>query len=226
MIDKLQWQHPDVADAAARFKANLNCTKNNAGCTPGCPTTKLVVTWCSGWGADTNRMANELLRSLVDDEPLQIGPVRYPERVSFPAWNNKVGWSYTFGACESNFLDCFFMDHSPCPPLKADVWNDPGMININQSSPRFKSSKPENDNFNAKPLWWKHILGSSTNHQSDQDLRGHVVNHILYSYFFRPKYDLRRRIQLALHQFSLAQDSCAFVHVRRGDVLLHGVSSR
>lgn len=227
MIDRLQWQHPKVTDAASRFKANFNCTMDRAGCTPGCPGTKLVVTWCSGWGADTHRMATELLRSLVDNEPLQIGPVRYPERVSFPAWNDKVGWSYTFGACDSNFLDCFFLDHSPCPPIRADVWNDPGQININQSSPRFKSSRPENDNFDTKPVWWKQIAGPPTNQPSShQDLRGSVVNHILYSYFFRPKYDLRRRIQLAVHEFGLKQDSCAFVHVRRGDVLLHGVHSR
>ena len=223
MIDILQWQHPSVRDTVQKYKANFNCSKENAGCTPGCPNTKVVVTWCSGWGADTNHMAEELLRSLVDNEPLQIGPVRYPFRKSFPAWNDKIGWSYTFGACNSNFLDCFFMDHSPCPPIIADVWNDPGLININQSSPRFKSRKPENENFESRPSWWKRVEGSV---QPRQDLRGDVVRHTLYTYFIRPKYELRRKVQIAVDRFSMEQDSCVFLHVRRGDILLHGVHSR
>jgi hypothetical protein len=229
MFDILQYRHPAVTSASTRFVMNVNCTKDTHNCTPGCDKTKIVVTWCAGWGADTVRFADNLLRSLVDFQPMQIGPVRYPYRKSFPAWNNQIGWSYTFGACQSNFLDCFFLDHSPCPAILADVWNDPGLININQKSNRFISNKPQNENYNTRPLWWKELVGTPTVNIPETmlyDLKGEIALHTAYSYFLRPKYNLRTLIHQKVDSFHLLQDSCAFMHVRRGDILLHGSQSR
>lgn len=44
--------------------------------------------------------------------------------------------------------------------------------------------------------------------------------HALYSYWLRPKYNLRREVHSRAKDFNL-DSNCAVLHVRRGDILMH-----
>lgn len=223
LIDILQWKHKHVIHALHRFPMGINCTKDKSNCIPGCPETKVIVTWAAGWGADTNRWATELERSIIEHRPLQIGPVRMSHRTSFPEWNNQIGWQYTFNSCNSNFLNCVFLNHSPCPHIVADVWNDPGKIIMNTS--RFISHSSSN----LKLFWWEKLVGNveiGLPMESVGELTSSIAQHVLYTYFVRPKYSLRKKVELSVIAFNLTQDTCVFMHIRRGDILLHGDQSR
>ena len=84
-----------------------------------------------------------------------------------------------------------------------------------------------------KPDWWDSVVGEGDQggYTSGQGLFDLAAQHTLYSYLFRPNYNLRRetfkRVQ-AFDRLAAASDSssCAVLHVRRGDVLMHGQHSR
>jgi len=44
-----------------------------------------------------------------------------------------------------------------------------------------------------------------------------AANGMTHTLFFRPKYHIRREVHRRVEQFNLLQDSCATMHVRRGD---------
>lgn len=74
-----------------------------------------------------------------------------------------------------------------------------------------------------RPPWWKALVGEETSdipEDSLLDLGDHHANQVLYSYFMRPKYRYRRALDAAVKAFYLKQDSCVFMHVRRGDAIL------
>lgn len=48
LLDVLQWRHPLVASASTKYAAINDCTKLYA-CTPGCPKSKVVIVWGSGY---------------------------------------------------------------------------------------------------------------------------------------------------------------------------------
>jgi hypothetical protein len=79
-------------------------------------------------------------RYFLTNEPMQVGPLRLGYRYTPPLWGGTIGWLYTYQGCESNFLDCYFLDHSPCPSISLDTWNDPGVALVNKT--RFESATP------------------------------------------------------------------------------------
>jgi hypothetical protein len=56
-------------------------------------------------------------------------------------------------------------------------------------------------------------------------LNGKIAEQVLYTYFLRPKYAVRQLIHERVRAFKLA-DSCAVMHVRRGDSIMHDTQSR
>ena len=69
-----------------------------------------------------------LRKSIHLNHPFQVAPVHLGVRVAPPIWDFTIGWSYTFQGCASNFLDCFFLDHSPCPQIDVDVEDVPQSV--------------------------------------------------------------------------------------------------
>ena len=70
-------------------------------------------------------MVGPLRKAFYTGQPFQVAPVHLGVRASPPIWDFTIGWSYTFGACPSHFLDCYFLEHSPCPQLEVDVEDVP-----------------------------------------------------------------------------------------------------
>eukprot|EP01041_Mallomonas_annulata_P007678 gene7678-15722_t len=162
MLDALQWEHPLVAEAVHNNNKNknnkiipyknTNCKKGRDGkmyCTPGCENTAIKSITASGYNADTHHLVDKLRQALYADIPFQAAPVRLGVRAMAPIWDHTLGWSYTFGACSSNFLDCFFLDHSPCPKIDIDVNNPPVADSVDKK--RFIQM----NNMEDAPLWYK-----------------------------------------------------------------------
>ena len=145
------------------------------------------------------------------------------------------GWTYTFGGCQSNFLDCFFLDHSPCPPVTLDVreLQQEDLTIFDFNSTRLKLADGGKIGFEMKG--WDDMVGKGTTEiplRSIQDLWPSALpsRHVFYSYMFRPKYILRHSVYERLSRFNMKGDgipkSCATFHVRRGDILFHPNQAR
>ena len=52
------------------------------------------------------------------------------------------------------------------------------------------------------------------------DMHGLPAKHVLYSYFFRPHYSIRKEVYKASKDVRL-DNECAVMHVRRGDSIMH-----
>ena len=65
-------------------------------------------------------VAEVLRKAMFLNIPFQAAPLELGWRAVPPLWGGTVGWSYTYRGCASNFLDCFFLDHSPCPLVEVD----------------------------------------------------------------------------------------------------------
>jgi hypothetical protein len=122
------------------------------------------------------------------------------------------------------FLDSLFSVYSV---TIHHIYLEPGTISMNKS--RFVSNHKGRDDFDELPSWWTTAMG--TPHQKMPEntvlnLKDDHASQVFYSYLFRPKYFLRRQLELAVRSFALEQDSCAYMHIRRGDILLHGDDSR
>lgn len=225
MIDTMQWNHPFVAEAV-KYRAMPMCNTSVSGCVPGCPKTKIKGITGSGWGADTGHVVQAFQRFFVDFEPMQAGPFRLGYRYTPPLWGGTIGWLYTYKGCSSNFLDCYFLEHSPCPQINMDTSIDPGKAIVDKK--RFESSKPQNHGWSSKPAWWEKVMGPQSTGAPEntiRDLHGIPANHVMYSYFFRPKYDLRKIIHERMVKFKLESPS-AVMHVRRGDSIMHTGQAR
>lgn len=77
----------------------------------------------------------------------------------------------------------------------------------------------------ARPSWWTKLVGAATidiPEESLLSLSDRISMHIFNTYFTRPKYALRRALDVAETSFDLAQDSCVFMHIRRGDAIIDG----
>lgn len=222
-LDYLQWRHTLVAPAdKLKLEVNRNCTTDKNGirhCIPGCPGTRLKGIIASGYNADAMHLADKLRVALYVNIPFQAAPVRLGQRIIPPFWSDKLGWSYTYGACPSNFLDCLFLDHSPCPAIDVQIHDDPrgGMVDHK----RFEDYKFEiRDTFD----WYNKAVGIGTD-QPDviglEGLHGKASVHIAYSYLFRPKYIMRKEVQRRVDTFSMEDALCSIMHVRRGDSVFH-----
>jgi len=264
LLDTLQWRHSVVKRDLTRFRdiksaatarndeTNGFCsttrgehsmmTKKAAqdeySCPLGCPGTKLVGITASGYGADAYNIYSRLRDGLLLDLPIQAFPTVLGARDTQPLWEGKHGWTYTFGACESNFLDCFFLPHSPCPPVAMDVRalnnTELEMFSFNSDRLSFGDGGRKRG-FELKG--WDDLVGTGRNpaipRRSIQDLwpSSLPARQVLYSYFFRPKYVLRRAVHERLLQFDARlkksqstpspRQPCATFHVRRGDILFH-----
>ena len=148
MVDTLQWTHPYVADGAL-LRSQPLCNASYAGCVPGCPKTRLMRITGSGWGADTHHVMVAFQRFFMDFTPMQVSPVKLGYRVTPPLWGGSIGWLFTYGGCSSNFLDCYFLDHSPCPIINMDAQDHPGESALDKS--RLTSAVPSNHLWKARP---------------------------------------------------------------------------
>ena len=152
--------------------------------------------------------------------PFQIAPIAMHR----PGFNNSIGWHYTFGACKSNFLDCLFLPHSPCPRIALDLWQ-PGSARIEPA--RFHPD--QRPRLLENPVWYGEALGLQ-NGQHPYQLHKHWLLGIqkvpsqqaIVAQFLRPQLGIREEIQRMSSSLPLQMGTCAAMHVRRGDILLDG----
>ena len=96
---------------------------------------------------------------------------------------------------------------------------------------------PKAVRYELKPSWWHQAVGMprprlkySIPRRAIRDLADEATptRMSFYSYLFRPNYSLRRRIIQKIKQFDFPGEniSCAAMHVRRGDILLHPGQAR
>ena len=141
-------------------------------------------------------------------------------------WEGVQGWTYAYGACKTNFLDCYFLDHSPCPKIVYSL-RDPRNKDIQFN--RSRLDMPRVRNQEMRPKWWTPLVGRASKMIPETSIRDLSHSSIpsrmaFYSYFFRPNYSLRRSIEQRVKDFGLQKKNgevLAAMHVRRGDVLLH-----
>lgn len=149
-------------------------------------------------------------------------------------WEGVQGWTYAFGACKSNFLDCYFLDHSPCTKITHNL-NDRRNSKVVQFN-RSRLVMPEVAGLEMRPAWWAPLVGQPRSDVPERSIRdldqeGSVPSRmVFYSYFFRPNYSLRRAVHQRVQDFGLAAGAgggaLTALHVRRGDVLLHQGQAR
>eukprot|EP00607_Mallomonas_marina_P008561 CAMPEP_0182418214 /NCGR_PEP_ID=MMETSP1167-20130531/2698_1 /TAXON_ID=2988 /ORGANISM="Mallomonas Sp, Strain CCMP3275" /LENGTH=456 /DNA_ID=CAMNT_0024592313 /DNA_START=332 /DNA_END=1703 /DNA_ORIENTATION=- len=222
MFDALQWRHPLVSRPREYYRRRKNCTTDEKGithCEPGCPGTKIRRFFSSGYNADTDTVSGKLREALVLNQPFQLAPLRLNPRLTPPLWDGTIGWTYTFGACPSHFVDCVFIDHSPCPPINIEVHHGPnnGYVDPNRKGdPIF--------NFEDNADWYREAVGSRwfvPRHAVGGLVFGLPARHVAYTYLFRPLYKIRQEVHRRVSHMSVEKDSCALIHVRRGDIILH-----
>lgn len=223
MIDALQWQHPMVAKAEEyHHKSNRDCTRDKQGvehCVPGCPGTLTKRFIASGYNADTEWVTLPLRKALTLNIPYQVSPVRLGIRGVPPKWDHTLGWSYTYAGCESHFLDCFFLHHSPCPRIDIEPVEGPGHNKVDKM--RYKDrhvSVPGNAPWFANAVGMGH---KDLPQHAVGELHGQPATHVFYSYIFRPNFRTRRDVNRRVEAFNIKPDSCTIMHVRRGDSVMH-----
>jgi hypothetical protein len=234
LLDILQWEHPFVMHADEYNIANGNCTRDIPACVPGCPKSAVQTIAPSGYAAVAHFLIQGFQRAIHYNVPFQIAPLTLSQRSTPPLWGGVEGWIYTFEGCSSHFLDCYFLDHSPCPKIKFDV-ERPGVsgFDSNRHYPRYGSESA----YNSEPYWWRGLVGHGTADIPERTILSYMYQythsgHLLYSYFFRPNYNLRRKIYEGMKAFNSKEvlggegNPCAVMHVRRGDILLHDGQSR
>ena len=233
MIDSVQWEHPAVLNHKNHEKGqcvDANTKEAKPNCLLGCPDTFIHRVTASGYGADTWHLMLDTRRALAWHDPVQMAPLRMgQQKLGGPAWEGSTGWTYTYGGCPSNFVDCYFLSHTPCPAITVDPYE---ILGENRS--RVKAwylpeiSKVDEATFNGLDKWWHQVLGSETPQPGTEILRASVENHhgrpaeqVFYSYMWRPNYGLRKEVQRRVKNFDL-NEPCASMHVRRGDTVHHG----
>lgn len=149
-------------------------------------------------------------------------------------WAGVQGWTYAFKACKTNFLDCYFLDHSPCPKIKYNLNDDINQKSLNISRLHLSSGKGLTD---IRPPWWNQAVGTHKNRpllsiprRAIRDMAHEATpsRMAFYSYLFRPNYSVRRKIVQKVKDFELLKkdEVCATLHVRRGDVIFHQGQAR
>jgi hypothetical protein len=138
--------------------------------------------------------------------------------------------SYTYEGCSSHYLDCYFLDHSPCPKIHFDVINHKGQTNFDE-----KRRQPllSHSQYTSRPEWWSSTVGSAQPNIPDDTIMDYGSYrpespgfHVLYTYFFRPRYEVRLEVHNRVEAFNYGQLPCAVMHVRRGDIVMHTNSGR
>lgn len=205
LIDFVQWRHPKVqqADKLKRECRNASIA-HTLVCENGCPETVVRKFTMSGWHASAGHAYNIFKSAFFLSQPFQAAPYGpFPYRIIPPLWEGAIGWHYTYGGCESNFLDCHFLDHSPCPHIRT--------MNV---EPNDRNKPIGWDEVPTSYDWFNKAVGrTNAAHAGD-------TNYIFYSYLFRPNYRLRLEINQRVTAFNLELGSCALMHVRRGDAVM------
>jgi len=222
MLDALQWSHHDMVASPAR-----RCTDPKV-CI-GCTNTHLAGITGSGYSADAFNIYSVLREGFLRNIPVQAFPSTLGIRSTPPIWEGVQGWTYSFNACKSNFLDCYFLDHSPCPRITYNI-NDPkNKITVNTS----RLQMPPIANQEMRPPWWVNLVGKPTDKIPERSIRDLSIDSVparmaFYSYFFRPNYQVRSHVYNKIQEFNLLgeNDVCAAMHVRRGDVIFHQGAAR
>mmetsp|Transcript_32219 Transcript_32219/g.32845 ORF Transcript_32219/g.32845 Transcript_32219/m.32845 type:complete len:466 (-) Transcript_32219:29-1426(-) len=222
MLDILQWRHPLVIKPSSNKPLTPALLSNeerkeDRTVVPGCPGTLLKTITASGLAADTFHIWSALGAAFNATVPFQAAPTRLGQRVTPPIWDFTLGWSYTFQACPSNFLDCFFLPHSPCPSIDIDITNPPRSVRVD-------ASRLSESNIESMPSGYKEAVGYDIDQPtfSIGTLDDEPATQTLYSYIFRPNYRVRRHVQQRVEMFDMGNEPYAVMHVRRGDILLHG----
>lgn len=245
-LTRSRWNHSETTTTSAHNMSIPLCTRDVKGCVPGCAGTKLQTISPSGFAASIHFLMQGLGKSLHLGIPMQIAPISLPDRKLPPVWTSVEGWMYTYGSCASHFLDCVYLDHSPCPPMVFDV-ERPGQATVDAArmNPRYGNE----DQYHRDPDWWDAVMRFGVSDHGDrispsvkertiQQFRYRFTpsGHVMYTYMFRPAFKVRHKVHQAVEAFNLmgrnysgAQASseppphsvCAVMHVRRGDVLMH-----
>ena len=168
----------------------------------------------SGWGGDTGMMMQNLMRAVMNNYPVQLAPVRLGKRTMPPIWEGVDSWPYMFQGCNhSNFVDCFFLDHSNCPRITFDPKNYPGKSNFD------KKRLEDHPSRQVRPSWWSPTVGFPSKHTPEEtieDLFSYTAQHIFYTFFLRPNFRLRREVDEMFQKSPLKmKNKCAVLHVRR-----------
>ena len=201
------------------YEANKNCNGNISGCVPGCPQTILHRMTASGFSADIANIARPFMMQMINNRPFQVFPVVLGYYRLMPMFAGIEGWTYTFGMCKSNFLDCVFLDNSPCPKIRYDVQERTGRSDLNRSRLRI-NGRPDV----SRPSWFLQAFGDVTPVQPADIFRYFwdiPFTHAAQTYFSRPKYKFRMKIHKRVNRFDYGDMPCAVMHVRRGDILIH-----
>lgn len=93
---------------------------------------------------------------------------------------------------------------------------------------------PAPPNLPMRPTWWGPLVGKASASVPERTIRdlgdGSIPSRmVFYSYFFRPNYFIRQKVEKMVREFQLIKkvgDIVATMHVRRGDVLLHTGQAR
>lgn len=236
MIDNVQWHHPSVQVSKNKTLLQPQCNQSymKPGCVMGCPGTFLSRMTASGFGADSWHLVIDARRALLWHWPVQTAPLRLGQpKFGGPDWQGQIGWTYTYGTCPSNFMDCYFIEHSPCPVVTVDPYD---VLVFNRSRVRAwnipGTRKLDFDVFSRANKWWYDVMqteplsggGAYIPNQSVGSYDNIAAEHTFYTYMWRPKYEVRKEIHRRVNDFNLTEN-CAAMHVRRGDVVTHGGGS-
>ncbi len=119
----------------------------------------------SGYNADIASISRPFVYTINDKRPLQAAPLTLGIRSSPPYFEGIQGWTYAYGGCASNFLDCYFLDHSPCPKIVFDTVEKPNLL-LTQKEPPSTFDKNRSDlyrpHYKDNPDWWIETVGRAT----------------------------------------------------------------
>ena len=235
MMDTLQWNHHNYQ--VDKFSALPSCNRSsskfaetNGECGMGCSQTYLSSITGSGFGADSWHLMLDTRRGLFKNAPIQAAPLKFGDKkIGGPDWSGQIGWTYTFQGCESNFLDCYFLPHSPCRTIMAhpnDVLKDEFRFH------GWKNSSFDGADYSNAGKWWYDVFssaipekGSVIPNQSVGSFFDLPAEQVFYSYMWRRQYFMRKYIHEKVESFNLNEE-CAAMHVRRGDSIHHAGQSR
>lgn len=174
-------------------------------------------------GAATGMVTGDFTRALFWNEPLQVAPLTLGEpKLGGPKWEGHQGWMYTYGGCPSNFLDCYYLPHSPCPDVKVDVGI---MLKHNKSRCKgfFWDQRETYDKLGEKnaQIWWNNVFFSEPNTPwKSVGMSWELpATQAFGTYAWRPNYNSRLEIHRRTDAFNM-KANCAAMHVRRSDSIL------
>ena len=253
IVDTIQYQNPYIMKYLGinstqhhiiKKKRKEQCTLNiTTNCLMGCPKTWLSRITGSGWGADSYHLQLDVRRAVLYNSPYQAAPMTLGLKKSLLSDENlwdigSQGWSYTYGKCKSNFLDCYFLSHSPCPTVQVDPYKV--LKKERRSRVRSWNTKMGDNDRNRivkSNEWWSSVmhdeyLSHYKNVYKSKEFLQNLIEeihfmkkitdfapgHFFKTYMLRPNYELRKYVFEQKKMFNL-NEKCAVLHLRRGDIM-------